>query len=64
MKVPVDLANLGLPAVVSSVCDVQGLLCVLQTCNICIGHPDDKYHCLLSSRKDGYLLDVSGKFID
>lgn len=59
-KVKLDGTKLGLPTAVRSLLDVQSLLSKVEVCHLCTGHPDDKYHSLVTSKNCGNLLDASG----
>ena len=59
-KVKLNLLKLGLPASITSLLDVQSLLSKVEVCHLCIGHPDDKYQSLITSKNGGNLLDASG----
>lgn len=58
--VKVNVIKLGLPTVVRSLLDVQSLLSKVEVCHLCTGHPDEKYHSLVTSKNGGNLLDASG----
>lgn len=60
IEVKVDAIKLGFPTVVRSLLDVQSLLGKVEACRLCTGHPDDKYHSLVTSKNGGKLLDASG----
>ena len=51
IEVKVDAIKLGFPTVVRSLLDVQSLLGKVEACRLCTGHPDDKYHSLVTSKK-------------
>ena len=52
----------SLPQTIGSMSDVKTILEFVDSCSVCEGNDDEKYHCLVASKRDGNFMDCSGMY--